>query len=223
MVLGELFWDMHGIFKAIEDGDLQAIKRIVLAEPGVLNDCVGGFGESPLMRAICDMERRYEIIEFLVVSGADVNFATKEGYTPLHYNMDLNGPSGTGELPYRIARLLKDRGADTEKRNHYGWTPLLRAALEGTYDEFKALLDVGADYNVEYPGHSMPAFTRGRTLASIAMMYPGKVRALLAAGFKPTVSLVREAESSLAGVKDHDSDYAKALRESLELIRQMAE
>ncbi len=210
---------MNDIFKAIEEGDLQAIKRIVLGEPGVLNNCVGEFGESPLMRAICQIERSYEIIEFLVESGADVNFSTKEGYTPLHYNMDLNGPSGTGELPYRVARLLKEHGADTEKRNHYGWTPLLRAALEATTDEFKALLAIGAKYDVEYPGHSMPAFTRGRPLASIAMMYPEKIRALLAAGFKPELSLVSEAERSLAEAKDPNSDYAIAMRESIDLIR----
>jgi len=211
--------DMNGIFKAIEDGDLQAISSIVLKEPGVLNNCVSESGLSPLMRAICEMERSYEIIELLVRSGADVNAATKDGYTPLHLNMDLNGPSGTGELPYRVARLLKDHGADTEARNHYGWTPLLRAALEGSGDEFKALLEIGAKYDVEYPAHSMPVFTRGRALASIVMMYPEKIRALLAAGFKPTSSLVSEAESSLAGAKDPDSSYSKGIRESLGLIR----
>lgn len=210
---------MHEIFAAIEAGDLGAIERIVLADPGVLNSCVGQFGQSPLMSAICQMERSYEIIEFIVKSGADVNFATKEGYTPLHFNMDLNGPSGTGELPYRVARLLKDHGADTEKRNHYGWTPLLRAALEATTDEFKALLDIGAKFDVEYPAHSMPVFTRGRTLASIAMVWLEKVRALLAAGFKPTPSLVSEAEKSLAEAKDSESRYASDLRESLELVR----
>lgn len=211
---------MHEIFKAIEDGDLPAIERMVQADPGVLNSCVGDFGLSPLMRAICAMERTYEIIEFLVKSGADVNFVSKGGYTPLHFNIDLNGGSGTGELPYRVARLLKDHGADTEKRNHYGWTPLLRAALEGTDDEFKALLDIGARYDVEYPEHSMPVFTRGRPLASIAMMHPEKIRALLAAGFKPTLSLVAEAEGHIDEAKDPDSDYANALRESIGLIRQ---
>jgi ankyrin repeat protein len=210
---------MKGIFQAIEEGDLQTIRRIVEADPGLLNNSVGQCGESPLMRAICDMERSFEIIEFLVKSGADVNFATKDGYTPLHFNVDLNGGSGTGEMPYRVARLLKDHGADTEKRNHYGWTPLLRAALEGTEDEFRALLDIGAKYDVEYPGYSMPVFTRGKSLASVAMVYPGKIRALLAAGFKPSLSLVTEAEDNLAEAKDPDSDYANALRESIDLIR----
>ncbi|MBI5744021.1 MAG: hypothetical protein HY952_05685 [Elusimicrobia bacterium] len=210
---------MHEIFKAISEGDIKAIRRIVQADPGLLNNSVGEFGESPLMRAICDMDRRYEIIEFLVESGADVDFSTKEGYTPLHYNMDLNGLSGTGELPYKVARLLKDHGADTEKRNHYGWTPLLRAALEGTTDEFKALLDIGAKYDVEYPDYSMPVFTRGKSLPSIAMAYPEKVRMLLAAGFRPARFLAEEAEKALAEVRDPDSDYAEALRESLGLIR----
>ena len=152
---------MKGVFDAISEGDFKAIKQIVMADAGVLNNSIDEFGESPLMRAISEMDRQFEIIEYLVSSGADVNFATKYGYTPLHYNIDLNGPSGSGEMPYRVARLLKDHGADTEKRNHYGWTPLMRAALEWTSYEFKALIDIGAKYDVVYPAHSMPVFTRG--------------------------------------------------------------
>lgn len=210
---------MKGIFDAISEGDFQAVKQIVEADAGVLNNSVGEFGESPLMRAIREMDRQFETIEFLVRSGADVNFATKEGYTPLHYNIDLNGPSGSGEMPYRVARLLKDHGADTEKRNHYGWTPLMRAALEGANDEFKALIDIGAKYDVVYPAHSMPVFTRGESLARISMVSPEKIRILLAAGFRPDTSLVREIKRDLAKVKDPDSGYAKGLEESLRIIQ----
>jgi len=45
----------------------------------------------------------------------------------------------------------------------------MRAALEGTNDEFKALLDIGARYDVEYPNYTMPVFTRRKSLASILM------------------------------------------------------
>lgn len=170
------------------------------------------------MRAICDIDRRFEIIEFLVKSGADVNFATKEGYTPLHYNIDLSGSTGTGDLPFRIAQLLKDHGADTEKRNHYGWTPLMRAALEGSCDEFKALLNIGAKFDVEYPSYSMPAFTRRKSLARVSMASPQKILLLLDAGFLPTRSLINEVKADLATVKDPASDYARSLEESLRLI-----
>lgn len=212
---------MKGIFDAISEGDFQTIKQVVEVDAGVLNNSVGEFGESPLLHAISEMERQFEIIEFLVRSGADVNFATKEGYTPLHYNVDLNGPSGSGEMPYRVARLLKDHGADTEKRNHYGWTPLMRAALEGTNDEFKALIDIGAKYDVVYPAHSMPVFTRGESLPRISMTSPAKIQILLAAGFRPDLSFVREVKGDLAKVNDPDSAYAKGLVESLCIIQRL--
>ena len=210
---------MKGVFDAISEGDFKAIKQIVMADAGVLNNSIDEFGESPLMRAISEMDRQFEIIEYLVSSGADVNFVTKYGYTPLHYNIDLNGPSGSGEMPYRVARLLKDHGADTEKRNHYGWTPLMRAALEGTSDEFKALIDIGAKYDVVYPAHSMPVFTRGESLARISMPRPEKIRALLDAGFRPTPSLVREVKLAVLNVENPDAGYAKALQESLRIIQ----
>ncbi len=210
---------MIGIFEAISEGDLERIREIVRADPSILNTAIGEYGESPLMASISDMERRLEIIEFLVESGANVGFATKEGYTALHCNIDLNGPSGSGRLPDQVARLLKDKGANVEARNHYGWTPLMRAAIEGTGDEFKALLDIGADFGVRYPAHAMPAFTRGRSLASIVLPQPEKVRMLLAAGFKPEPSLIDDAKQSLEEAKDPDSSYGKGLRESMEIIQ----
>lgn len=212
---------MKDIFDAISEGNLQVIQQIVQMDIFVLNTAIGEYGESPLMHAICKMDREFKIIEFLVKQGANVNFATKEGYTPLHYNIDLNGPSGSGEMPYRVARLLKDHGADTEIRNHYGWTPLMRAVLEGTDDEFKALLNIGADYNVGYPNYAMPVFTRGKSLASILMTSPGKIKILLDAGFRPTLSLITEGKESLAKAKDPNSPFSKRVKESIHIIQRM--
>lgn len=209
---------MTDIFDAISSGDFPTIRQILEADASVLNTAIGDAGQSPLMHAIHDVDRQFEIIEFLVEQGADVNFATEEGYTPLHTNIDLNGPSGSGEMPYRVARLLKDHGADTEIRNHYGWTPLLRAALEGTADEFKALLEIGAKYDVSYPDRSMPEFTRGQTLARSVMPQPQKIVILLEFGFKPDRSLILESQRALSEAEDPNSCYAAGLRRSLEII-----
>ncbi|GAC1471985.1 MAG: hypothetical protein PVSMB1_19540 [Gemmatimonadaceae bacterium] len=209
---------MNDIFDAISSGDFQAIRQIVQADGSVLNAAIGKYGQSPLMHAIHEVDRRFEIIEFLVEQGADVNFATEEGYTPLHSNMDLNGPSGSGEMPYRVARLLKHHGADTEIRNHYGWIPLLRAALEGTADEFKALLEIGAKYDVSYPDCSMPVFTRGKSLASIVMPQPEKISIRLEFGFKPDQSLILESKRALSEADDPNSCYSSGIRRSLDII-----
>ena len=198
---------------------MESIKAMVLADPSCINSAIGEYGESPLMHAISGMDRDWEIIKFLVDSGANVTFCTKEGYTPLHSNIDLNGPSGSGELPYQIARLLKERGADTEARNHYGWTPLMRAALEGTTDEFKALLDIGARYDVQYTEYSMPVFTRGRSLAEISMPWAEKFALLLKFGLKPDSALLAAGMNSLAKVKGPESEYSKNVRASVGMIK----
>ncbi|MHC4646716.1 MAG: ankyrin repeat domain-containing protein [Planctomycetota bacterium] len=171
---------MHEIFEAIESGDLVRVKSIVQNDASILN-VKDKYGNIPLMAAIHDMDRKYEIIEYLVESGSDVNYQTKEGYTPLHANVDVDAddPSCFGELPYKIAHLLKDYGANTELRNHYGWTPLMRAALEGVDDEFKALLDIGAKFDVYYPAYSMPVFTRGLSLAEVILPQPEKPKILM--------------------------------------------
>jgi ankyrin repeat protein len=209
---------MRDLFESIESGDLPKVKVLVTGDKSLLQT-IGEYGESPLMHAISVMDRDFAIIEFLVQSGADVNFATDEGYTALHCNIDLNGPSGSGEMPYRVARLLKSRGANLEARNHYGWTPLMRAGLEGTGDEFKALLEVGADFNVIYPDFSMPAFTRGKPLVNIVIPTPTKVKMLIRAGLKPTPAIIDEANRLVAGTKDKESNFYRGTKESIQLLK----
>ena len=166
------------------------------------------------------MDRDYSIVEYLVQAGADVNYGTGEGYTALHSNIDLNGPSGTGKLPYKIARLLKEHGADVEAKNHYGWTPLMRAALEGTKDEFKALLEIGARYDTPYDQtRSMPEFTRGRSIAGVVLAEPEKLQILIDFGFKPARYLIDLANEIRKGTDKHGR-FSKAVKRSVEIIKE---
>ena len=103
------------IAQAIEDGDLAAVRAICTTSPPAINARVRGY--SPLMLAIRGIDREFAIIEYLVGAGADVNARTEDGYTPLHCNVDVSSPSAHGEMPFRVARLLHGRGADTEIRN----------------------------------------------------------------------------------------------------------
>jgi len=206
------------VFQAIENGSLLDVREIVERDRTTLS-ATNRIGFSPLMTAIGNMERKFEIIEYLVKAGADVNFKTKEGYTPLHANVDLNGPTCYGELPYKVACLLKDNGADTEACNHYGWTPLMRAALEGTPAEFEALLRIGARFDLTFPPHSMPEFSRGQSLVSIVLDDLEKLCLLLGFGLVPDSSLLDAARNKFAQVRDSNSAYAQGLKKSLELLK----
>jgi ankyrin repeat protein len=209
---------MGDIYTAIEDGNLDLIRELARSDPSVVNRQAAGQVYPPLAHAIREMDRSFPVIELLVLSGANVNWKTAEGYTPLHMNMDMNGPTGSGELPYRIAALLKEHGADVEARNHYGWTPLMRAALEGTVDEFAALLDIGASFTASYLNESMPYFTRGQSIAQVVLPRPEKVRLLLRHGLLPTEDLLESARAAIAAAKEGHPEYVSRIKDSIRLL-----
>lgn len=208
---------MSNLYTAIESGDLNLFRTVVSNDTASVNRSEPG-QLSPLAHAIRDMDRSYDLIEFLVKSGADVNWKTVDGYSPLHLNIDMNGPSGWGELPCLVAKLLKAHGANVEARNHYDWTPLMRAALEGTSDEFEALLAIGADFSVTYTEKSMPPFTRGRSIGAVVLARSEKTALLLKYGLSPSEDWIRSADAAIAQAKDPDSRYVADIKVSRALI-----
>jgi hypothetical protein len=169
------------LVEAIWDGDLKTVRALIDAEPSWLA-WTDDNGTTPLMYAVGSSERSVELVEFFLDLGADVRARTKEGYTALHSMVDVNGPTGTGPIPGAIARMLVDAGADSEVRQHWGWTPLMQAAVEGTVDELKALVDVGSDLNKVFPSHTLPEFLRGRTTLMATASDPDMLKVLLDAG-----------------------------------------
>lgn len=177
--------DPGPLVTAIWDGDLDAVRKMIEADPTIPHQ-VDDDGMTSLMYAVSSSERTPELVKLLLDSGSDVNAMTNEGYTPLHMLVDVSGPTGTGPIPGQIARMLVDAGAATEVRQHWGWTPLMSAAVEGTFDELKALVDVGGDVNKVFPMHTLPAFLRGRTTLMATISSPEQLRVLLEAGAVPS-------------------------------------
>jgi uncharacterized protein len=140
----------------------------------------------PILRALHAETNRLEIVTALLDAGARADFATGEGYTPLHWVSD----AGYSDRPVQgeIARLLVARDGDIAARNHYGWTPLHAAVLEGSVEELGALLAVGADPNLLYTQDSMPYFTRGQTPLMVAIFEPKKIELLLDHGADPRLT-----------------------------------
>lgn len=91
--------------------------------------------------------RRADAIEVLLANHAEVNTVTHQGSMPLHLAVQ-NGkePSELAEQKDAVAVLLA-HGADREKRNGDGLTPLLIASRRCDVSDVKLLLAAGADVN----------------------------------------------------------------------------
>jgi ankyrin repeat protein len=171
--------------QAIDDADAVTVRRIVAAHPELL-DQTDTYGSTPLMHAASCMGRDVAVIRELLDAGATVNRQTDEGNTALHFAIDVNGEANLNSR--EVIELLVAAGADLNLRQHYGWTPLLRAVVEGTLAEVDALLAAGANPNVALPVDTLPACNSGLTalMAAVTNAYGEDVIAsLLRAGADP--------------------------------------
>ncbi len=172
---------MNQFENALDNGDAQTVKRLLRENPASLEE-PDKYGRRPLMQAIAGMDRTLGCVRALLDAGADVNAATREGYTALHHAVDFMGKLDATTEPGQFIRLLVAAGADVEAQQHWDWTPLMRAVLEGSVEETQALLDVGANPNVIFPKDTLPAFMRGHTLLMKAISDRIKLPLLLEAG-----------------------------------------
>lgn len=175
---------------AIEEGDMDALKQALSLNPD-LNQYVGKYGSFPLLWAMTAEDRTPAMLAALVDAGADVNFATSEGYTALHYVADyVYRYDVTVEDDYAIASYLVRQGADLTARNHYGWTPLDRAIHEGVTEEVHALLRAGADPNAKRSTPPQFQFELGETPLVNALSEPDQVALLLEFGADPKAEVL---------------------------------
>ncbi len=173
------------LWDAIDDADEAKVRRILSAQPELL-EATNEWGNTPLMHAVSRMNRAVPVIRAILEAGAKVNRPTPEGYTALHCAIDVDGEANLNAA--EVIGLLISAGADLKARQHYGWTPLLRAVNEGTAAEVQALLAAGADPNEIMPFDTLPAFNAGRSTLMAAVTNPEAeiiVADLLRAGADP--------------------------------------
>lgn len=171
--------------EAIWEGELERVREIVESKPELVNAPTEDYGQTALIDAVGSAERTPELVEYLLKKGADPTARTREGYTALHCAVDVDGETCHGEMPGQIIRMLIDAGADLEAKQHWGWTPLMRAIVEGVADEVQALCDAGARVDHVFPEHTLPECKRGDTMLMAAVYEPQKVKILMAAGADP--------------------------------------
>jgi len=155
---------------AAKKGDLKSVLRLLKAGAAVNDQDENGF--TALHYSVpCGSIR---IVKALLSAGADVNARTNEGVTPLQMSvtMDCGRPE--------IALTLIDAGADVSATAD-GYSALEIATTESSIDVMKALLEKGADPNVQDK--------HGDTPLHMAAMngFADRVELLLHYDAKPTI------------------------------------
>jgi uncharacterized protein len=115
--------------------------------------------ETPLMLAA--LRGQLELVKKLVERDADVN---KTGWTPLHY------AATGGHVP--VIEFLLDNSAYIDAESPNGTTPLMMAAMYGSPEAVKHLIQAGADLQIKN-GANMTALDfalKGNRLNNIELM-----------------------------------------------------
>ena len=159
------------LMNAVSKGDMKALEKLIKDDTD-LNKQYDKI--TPLNLAAARNDK--EMVKFLVEKGADINLEDGYGYTPLiiaikYRNIglakniidlkpDLNAIcSATGDTPLTylvnankyadLCYYMIKNGADINKKNKEGNTPLMIAAASYNYAIVGVLVNMGADYNIK--------------------------------------------------------------------------
>ena len=89
---------------------------------------------------------KYEIVEFLLKSGMDINKGDDGGYTPVHW--------ATQEGQLEVVKLLAYNGGDLEKEDENSITPLYLAATDGYTEIIEFFISKNVSIDSIYYGPS---------------------------------------------------------------------
>ena len=92
-----------------------------------------------------------DVASVLIEAGAKVNARNDNGLTPLHHA--VNASSG-------VVKVLLRAGADVNARDSEGYSPLMYAVTESDIETVRALLDAGANPNLQEKKYGLTALMR---------------------------------------------------------------
>lgn len=121
----------HGLYLALTEPSLKAA-QVLISWPKTDVNRLNAKGESPLMLAA--LKGQQDLAAQLIKRGADVN---KTGWTALHY--------AASSAQLAIISLLIEHSAYIDAESPNGTTPLMMAAMYGSPEAVKLLLQEGAD------------------------------------------------------------------------------
>ncbi|RZL34750.1 MAG: ankyrin repeat domain-containing protein [Pedobacter sp.] len=136
------------LFDACAVGKFDDVTLLIFKNPGSVNQfSIDGF--TPLGLA-CYFGHE-DIARFLVLKGAEVNVASKNGYNvfPIHSAVAANN--------FNITKMLLDAGAYPNVCQKSGVAPLHSAAQLGNIELIILLLEHGAEVTLRMEGGKLPA------------------------------------------------------------------
>lgn len=128
----------HTIFSICKEGDLEAMKSLVEANPSVVRSQDQKLHWYPIHFAA--YKGCSEICEYLLSKGAEIGQLTPKNYTPLLLSCMKKHDN--------LSKLLIEKGANVNDQSFNGWTPLLYSTTQGSVEMVRLLLDRGADVSV---------------------------------------------------------------------------
>ncbi|MFC4211132.1 ankyrin repeat domain-containing protein [Pedobacter lithocola] len=142
------FIDQLTIFEACAAGKFDAATMLIFQNPKLINE-FSDDGFTPLGLA-CYFNHE-DIARFLIVKGADVNLASKNGFNvfPIHSAVAANNIS--------ITKMLLDNGAYPNVCQKAGLAPLHTSAQLGNIELIILLLERGAEVGLRMEGGKLPA------------------------------------------------------------------
>ena len=125
------------IHKAVRNGDFKKVQSILSSHPNLLNARESLVGHTPL--TLSASYGRWDIFQYLIKLGADVNTITKANTTPLHCACQHDRPD-------MLELLFAKGGAPclTVKDVFGEYTPMLRAVQRGNKKTVLFLFEKGA-------------------------------------------------------------------------------
>ncbi len=142
------FADDLTLFEACAVGKFDAATLLIFQNPNSINE-FSEDGFTPLGLA-CYFGHE-ELAKFLVLKGADVNLASKNGFNvfPIHSAVAANN--------INITKMLLDAGAYPNVCQKAGLAPLHTAAQLGNIELIILLLEHGAEVGLRMEGGKLPA------------------------------------------------------------------
>jgi ankyrin repeat protein/5-hydroxyisourate hydrolase-like protein (transthyretin family) len=177
-------WDTGAILEAIHRGDLNEVKKLIKANPSLIV-CKDGQKRTPVILAA--LNKRADILKFLIASKAGVKAADMFGRTALHWSALV----GAGDA----AEVLLNHGADSETLAKDGMTALHYAAQNGFTNVVEVLVMHGADINATNSAGITPLRAAENAMqggkAAKAGTVPAKIYTSKAQGLKDVTEWLR--------------------------------